>query len=210
MEEPIQLYHYWRSSSSWRVRWALNLKGLPYSAIHINLLEAEQRSPEFLKLNPAGTVPTLMTKSIRLVDSMAILEWLEESYPDHHPLLPKDAASRAYARQLAMVIAAGTQPLQNLKTQRYVSSDPQKQREFAQYWIQNGLDVYEKLLSQGDSHSFSMGSHPTIPDLCLIPQCYNAQRFDVELESFPKISRIYQNALESKPCADAHPDCFRE
>ena len=207
MSEMI-LYHYYRSSCSWRVRWALELKNLPYQLEHIDLLAGEQNSANYREKNPSQAVPCLRVGDQYFSESLAIVEWLEERYPEGHALLPKTPEERIRARHLALVIVSGTQPLQNLVAQKYFSSNREKQLEYARYWISRGLKQYETILKNLPYGSFSMGATPTLPDLCLTPQCYNAERFGVDLKQTPLVQQIYQNCLKTKACRHTHPDIF--
>jgi len=199
------LYEYWRSSCSWRVRWALHVKGIPYQSVHVNLLEKEQQQPAFLAKNPSGKVPCLENLQGKFSESLAILEWLEETHPTP-ALLPQDPVSRLYVRQLALTLVAGTQPLQNLETQLYARSTPEERAEWGRYWVKKGLAAYEALLyQQGKSGTYSFGGSITFADLCLVPQCYNALRMGIDLAYYPAVAKIYQNALETLACQETHP-----
>ncbi len=199
----IQLYHYWRSSCSWRVRWALELKGVKVDAIPVNLLAGEQRSPAYLQMNPLGTVPMLVINGASYGQSLAILEWLDEVYPKPS-LLPTDPIARMRTRQLSLMIVADTQPLQNLGAQRLHSADEEERKKWVQHWITQGLDAFERLVTT-TAGTFAMGSQLTMADLCLVPQCYNAQRFAVDLKTFPTVHRIYQHCLTLPECDAAAP-----
>jgi len=199
----FELMHYWRSSCSWRLRWALSVKGLEFKSTPINLLKAEHKSPSYLKLNPSGAVPTLLVDGQPFSESVAIIEWLEEEYPTHQ-LLPTSSKDKLIVRQMAYVIASGTQPLQNLAAQKYYSEDPDERLKYSQHWIKRGLESFEAYCNQ-HSGSFSFGSQVTLADLCLIPQCYNAARFGVELEKYPNIDQIYQRCLEDQHCNESAP-----
>jgi maleylacetoacetate isomerase len=207
---PLRLYHYWRSSSSWRVRWALSFKKIPYEAVAVNLLSDEPSSPEHRLRNPLGYVPVLEfideTRLKFLGESMAILEWLEETVPTP-PLLPKDPILRARSRQLSEIINAGTQPLQNPNVSEQHSSDPQEQRRWNQVWIRNGLSAYEACV-QETCGKFSIEDSLTLADLYLIPQCYNAIRNQISLTEFPRIQRIYEAARLTESCKAAEPEQF--
>jgi len=203
----LELYHYWRSSCSWRVRWALNYKNVPYKDIAVNLVKGEQTKQDFLKKNPSGHVPCLLVGKQPLGESMAILEWIEETYPKN-PLLPKDPFSRAIVRQLALTIAAGTQPIQNLKVQKHISTDAKVGQKFAKYWIEQGLQVYEKIAAQ-HAGTYSFGGELTIADLCLIPQVYNALRFGVDMSQFPISQRIYSHCRKLNSCVQAAPESYQ-
>lgn len=203
MKDSLTLYHYWRSSCSWRVRWALAIKGVGYQPVHINLLKGEQTSPQFLEKNPMGTVPALHVGGKILGESLAILEWIEENYPTP-ALFPEDSFDRALARQLSLIIVAGTQPLQNLSVQKYYCPDDKKKAEDGRHWIGRGLKAYEKLVAK--SHGlYSLGDTVTVADLCLIPQCYNAERFEYSLSQVPIIREIYQRCRELPECKAAEP-----
>lgn len=203
MKPQMKLYHYWRSSCSWRVRWALELKGLKVESIPVNLLQNEQKAAGYALKNPMQAVPTLEVDGKPLSESLAILEWLEEKYPTP-ALLPSDPFSRAKVRELSLIIAAGTQPLGNLKVLQYVASDQGERAAFAKHWITNGLMAYEKKVRE-TAGTYSFGGNVTIADLCLIPQCYNAERFAVDLGQFPLIKGIYDRCLKTKACEKAAP-----
>lgn len=200
----LKLYHYWRSSSSWRVRWALAIKNISYESVAVNLLKKEHYSDDYKEKSKIGFVPCLEVDGKPITESLAILEWLEEQFPAH-PILPENPWDRLKVRELALIIAAGTQPVQNLCVQLYYSDDKGKRKEYAHHWISKGLDAYEKSISK-TSHKYSYGDNVSIADLCLIPQCYNALRFGVDLSLFPKVSAIYQTCLQLKTCIEAHPD----
>lgn len=202
----LTLHHYWRSSCSWRVRWALALKELDYESIPVNLLKNEQNDPAYLKLNPSGQVPCLIVHGKALSESLAIIEWLDETYPEN-PLLPKDPWMRAEIRSFCQMIAAGIQPLANLKVQNYVSSEAEKKALWARHFIREGLRPVEAMLKtySSDAKAFAFGDKATMADLFLIPQIYNAQRVQVDLSAFPLATRIYEYALKTSACEKAAP-----
>lgn len=208
-----RLFHYWRSSSSWRVRWAFTIKKIPCEFVAIDLLKKEQTSPEHLRRNPAGTVPVLEILDNKgkitgtIAESTAIIEWAEENF-SASPLLPADSLARTRVRQLAQIINSGIQPIQNLKVQQFHSEDKEKQKEWARHWIKKGLQAYETLV-QETAGKFSYGDETTMADLFLIPQCYNAERYEVSLKDFPTIAKINANALATEACKAAHPDQFK-
>lgn len=214
MSASYRLYHYWRSSSSWRVRWALALKGIEVEWAAVNLLKGEDKSPEHQARSPMGLIPVLEFLHEKdpqrrfLTESMAILEWLEGTVPQKNPLLPADLWMRAKARQLAELINAGTQPLQGLKTMQKVSSVREEQVAWAKYWTEKGLAAYEKTVAPV-AGKFSLGNSVTLPDLFLVPQCYNALRFEVELKNFPTIHRIYGAARETAECQASDPEAHQ-
>ena len=213
----LRLYHYWRSSSSWRIRWALELKRLECELVAVNLLDGEQGSAEHRARNPYGSVPVLEFPEHRagsketphryLGESMAILHWLESVQPSP-ALLPSPPLERARVIQLAELINAGIQPIQNLKVLQRVSSDPDARKAWAKEWIQNGLAAYEALVSES-AGKFSYGDQVTWADLFLIPQIYNADRYEVSLESFPTIARIHQTASQTPECLASAPDQYQ-
>lgn len=204
------LYHYWRSSASWRVRWGLELKRVPHKKIAVDLLAGQEKNPDYLKQNPAGYLPCLITGEHRLGESLAILEWLEENYPQPS-FFVGDSFSRATIRQLAETINSGTQPLQNLDVMRRVSDDKEKQGEWMRHWMSRGLGVYETILQRIDrkEKKFSVSDTPTLADLCLIPQCYSALRFHVDLGSYPNCKAIYEHALNTPECAASRPEAHQ-
>ena len=209
----LKLYHYWRSSSSWRVRWALALKQVPCEFIPINLLADEESTPAHLARNPMGYVPVLeITESEGaplqfLGESVAIIEWLEELFPTPS-LFHGNSFLKARSRQLAELINAGTQPLQNLNVSLHHSNDAEEQKQWNQYWIRHGLKAYETLVAETCGR-FSVGDQLTLADLFLIPQCYNALRNEVPLQEFPLIEKINERALATESCKAAAPERFK-
>ncbi|MFZ9595236.1 MAG: maleylacetoacetate isomerase [Bdellovibrionia bacterium] len=209
---PLRLYHYWRSSSSWRVRWALGLKNVPFDAQAIDLLTDEADQPRHLERNPMGYVPVLEIPSAThppefLTESMAILEWLELVAPTP-PLFPGDPLRQARIRQLCEIINSGTQPLQNPNVSAFHSPVAELQKKWNQTWIQKGLNAFEVWVKK-TSGQYSVGDSITAADLFLIPQCYNALRNEISLELFPTIHRIYGAALKTEACQRSHPDQFQ-
>ena len=227
----FRLYHYWRSSSSWRVRWALALKKIPCEYVSVNLLSDETDGPEQRARNPFGYVPVLQIfdssdsssldgsatssstsgtskggKPRYLTESLAIIEWFEELFTTP-PLLSGDSYQKAKIRQLTETINSGTQPLQNPDVAQFHSSDPEQQKKWNLHWIRNGLGAYETLV-QETAGKFSVGDALTLADLCLIPQCYNALRQGILLSEFPRIEKIYQASLLTESCKASAPDSF--
>jgi maleylacetoacetate isomerase len=199
----LTLYHYWRSSCSWRVRWALHHKGVIFSDLAVNLLQNEQNSPTYLAKNPGGYVPALEINGQIFGESMAILEWIEETWP-HNPLLPASALDRLRVRQICNLIVSGIQPVQNLGVMRKHSSDAGQQAAWAHHWINLGLAKLEALIAP-IAGTYCLGGELTMADLCLVPQVYNAQRFNVDLGPYPTIARINQHCLSLKSCIAAAP-----
>jgi len=192
----LRLYNYWRSSASHRVRIALELKGLKYEYVPVHLGQngGAQFSPAYRALNPQSRVPALETPTAVLTQSMAILEWLEETYPEP-PLLPAEPRERARARAVALILVADVQPLQNLSVTRYLQDtlhlDAAALQAWLNEWIGRGLAALEELLGQEPrSGDFCLGARPTLADACLVPQCASARRFGVDPGRFPRIARI--------------------
>lgn len=211
MSETATLYHYWRSSASWRVRWGLELKKVPHRKVAVDLLKSEEKTREYLGRSPSGYVPCFLAAGAPpMGESLAILEWLEESYPSPS-FFAGDSFLRARVRQLAETVNAGIQPLQNLDVVRRVSGNKEAQEEWTRHWITRGLGVYESLLSVTErrGRAFSVSDHPTLADLCLVPQCYSALRFQVDLSAFPQCSAIYEHALTTDECHRSRPEAFQ-
>jgi len=211
----LLLHHYWRSSSSWRVRWALAFKGISYRSNAIDLLKGDQLQESFKEHSPMGLVPCLVVDGRALTESMAIVEWLEETHPTP-PLLPKDPWLRARVRQLAELMNAGTQPVQNLVVLKHVShllNDKSAAKAWAQKWIVRGLSAFERELEvlerEGVEGPHAAGASITYADLFLVPQLYNARRQDVDLTAFPRVSAIEAAALATDAAKASHPDRFQ-
>eukprot|EP00474_Spongospora_subterranea_P009580 CRZ10038.1 hypothetical protein [Spongospora subterranea] len=201
-QRPTRLSSYWRSSCSYRVRIALNLKWIPYEYVAINLLKGEQLDDVNFSQSPVHQVPVLEIDGHSLHESMAIIEYLEETRPSQTPLLPKDPYLRSVARRQALIIAADIQPVQNLRVIKYQKGDA---IQWCKHFITLGLIGLEKDLSTS-AGACCVGDNVTIADICLVPQVYNARRFDVDMSQFPIISRIAA-ALEKLPAfIAAHPD----
>jgi maleylacetoacetate isomerase len=200
-----KLYHYWRSSCSWRVRWALELKKINYTKEAVNILQGEHNKPAFLAVNPSGQVPSLaIDDGIQLGESVAIMEWLEETHPSP-ALLPSDPVSKARVRELVQVICAGTQPLQNLKVLAAVSSDPAVKNAWAAQWIRNGLVNYEAKIRKTHG-TYSFGGEVTMADLALVPQYYNAKRYNADVSDLPIIAKVYNNCMKLESCQKSMPE----
>ncbi|AXJ03332.1 maleylacetoacetate isomerase [Pseudomonas fluorescens] len=204
----MDLYTYYRSTSSYRVRIALALKGLDYQALPVNLIAAtggEHRQPAYLAINPQGRVPALRTDEGKLlIQSPAIIEYLEERYPQV-PLLPEDLVARAQVRGVAAVIGCDVHPLHNvsvLNRLRGLGHDEPQVNEWIAHWISQGLATVEQLI--GDS-GFCFGEWPCVTDVYLIPQLYAAERFNVSLEAYPRIRRVAALAAEHPAFIAAHP-----
>lgn len=203
----LTLYDYYRSSASYRVRIALNLKGVAYERVPVNLLEGEQRREAYRAVNPQGFVPMLDANGERLTQSLAIISWLEWKYPAP-PLLPANPSLRSHVYALALTIAADIHPLNNLRVMKRLSAMGIAQAErddWYRHWIAEGFDALEALAAP-QAGRFLFGDTPTLADVCLVPQMFNARRFDVPLDAWPTLVRADAAATALEPFAAAHPD----
>jgi len=208
----MKLYSYFRSSASYRVRIALNLKGLPYEYAAVHLLRdgGEQLTPEYRKIGPDGIVPSLVDGDVVLQQSLAIIEYLEETHPNP-PLLPSLPADRAYVRAMALQIACEIHPLDNLRVLKYLKhelgvTDAAKDAWY-KHWIDNGFSVLEaRLASDARTGKFVFGDTPTMADLALVPQVFNALRFNVDMQPYPTIQRLYDEAMRHDAFVRAAPE----
>lgn len=207
----MKLYTYFRSSAAYRVRIALHLKGLRYEAVPVHLLRdgGEQLGAAYRSVNPSMLVPALEDDGNVIGQSLAIMEYLEETRPQV-ALLPADAAGRARVRALALTVAADTHPLGNLRVQKYLTGQlgvsEERKLGWQQHWLRSGLATLENLLA-GDARTgrYSHGETPTLADCCLVPQVFNALRFGVDMAAFPTVARIHA-ACETLPAfQQAHP-----
>jgi maleylpyruvate isomerase len=205
--QAMKLHGYFRSGASYRVRIALNLKGLSAEQLSHHLRKGEQRAPAYLAINPQGFVPTLQADGINLTQSLAIIEWLEETQP-LPPLLPKDPLRRAIVRAFAQVIACDTHPIQNLKVLarlRELGLAEEQVTGWAAWANREGLMACEKLIAS-EPGPFCFGDAPTVADLCLVPQLANARRFGVDVAAFPRLLQAEEVARSLKAFADAAPE----
>ena len=211
MTRPV-LYSYWRSSASYRVRIALNLKGIAYDTRPVHLLRGggEQKSPEYLAVNPQGLVPAYEEDGLTITQSLAIIGYLEDTRPEP-ALLPADAAGRARVRSLALAIACDVHPLNNSGVLGFLTGelgiDDDGRRRWYHNWIDRGFTALEaKLAGDRETGRFCHGDQPGLADLCLVPQVYNAERFDCDLSAFPAIRRITSACLDLDAFAAAIPE----
>jgi maleylacetoacetate isomerase len=217
MSTPFTLYSYWRSSAAYRVRIALNLKGMDYAIRPVHLVRdgGQQHAEAYRELNPQQMVPVLLDGERVVRQSLAIIEYLEDAYPDTPPLLPSDLRERARVRSLALAIACDVHPLGNLRVlqylQRELGADDEQKAAWSRHWIQVGFDALEALLAKSpEVGRFCSGDDPTVADCCLAPQMYNARRFGVPLEPYPTLVRIDAACAEldafKRAAPEAQPD----
>lgn len=206
-----KLYGYFRSSAAFRARIALNLKGLEYEQAIIHLVKngGEQFAPEYRALNPQALVPVLQDGDLTLTQSLAIIEYLDEVYPEP-ALLPATAAQRARVRSIALMIACEIHPLNNLRVLRYLVKDLKvteaRKDEWYRHWVVSGLEPLEIRLANDPATGLCChGDVPGLADICLVPQLANARRFNIALDAFPTLLRIEQNCMALKPFQDAAP-----
>lgn len=207
----MKLYSYFRSSASYRVRIALNVKNLPYEYVPVHLVRegGEQLKPEYRAVNVDGIVPTLIDGHEVMPQSLAIIEYLEETHPEP-PLLPKAPADRAYVRSLALQVACEIHPLNNLRVLKYLKHTLRVENDakdaWYRHWVDTGFATLEThLASDGRTGKLCFGDEPTLADACLIPQVFNAQRFNVDTSKYPTIQRIYDHAMQIDAFARAAP-----
>ena len=204
----LTLYSYWRSSAAYRVRIALNLKGLPFQTIPVNLIRqgGEQLGDAYRNINPQGLVPVLLHEGHVLTQSMAICEYLEEKFPQY-PLLPIDAAERAQVRSLALQIACEIHPLNNLRVQKYLDSHSGgalATAEWMSHWMTGGFAAIEKQLDCRDGSKSA--EHPGLFECFLIPQVYNAERYGIDISRFTGIQQIVMQCRALPAFSDAAPE----
>lgn len=206
----MKLYGYFRSSAAFRLRIALNLKKLDYEDAFIHLRRGDQDAAEFRGVNPQGLVPVLEIDGERLIQSLPIIEYLDERYPEP-PLLPPDAAGRARVRALAAIVACDIHPLNNLRVLRYLHRALGQQEAaiaaWYNHWIAEGFAALERLLADdARSGAFCHGDRPSLADIALVPQVVNAERYRLDLAPYPTIGRIFANCMTLDAFAAAHPD----
>jgi maleylacetoacetate isomerase len=204
----IRFYGYFRSSAADRVRIALNLKRLACELVPVHLRRGDQKAAGFRAVNPQGLVPALEADGLVLTQSLAIIEWLDETYPEP-PLLPENKDARAKVRGFAQLIACDIHPLQNLRVLRYLKSEYGQEQEgldaWCRHWVGEGLAAGERLLAREGGGPFAFGAAPGLADICLVPQMFSADRFGLDLGPMPRL-RAVRDACEALPAfADAHP-----
>ncbi|HEX8640776.1 MAG TPA: maleylacetoacetate isomerase [Allosphingosinicella sp.] len=208
MGKPV-LFDYFRSSASYRVRIALALKGIEYERVAVNLLEGEQKAEDYRARNPQGFVPMLEADGLRLTQSLAIMGWLEARWPEPR-LLPADPAEAAHVRALALAIVCDIHPLNNLRVLKRLSAlgvEQEQRNEWYRHWVSEGFAALEALAAPRAGR-FLFGDDPTLADVCLVPQMYNARRFAVPVEDYPTLARADAEAAGIEAFAAAHPDAI--
>ena len=202
------LHDYFRSSASYRVRIALNLKGVDYDQRSVNLAGGDQKSAAYRDLNPQGFVPMLEIDGHRLTQSLAICDYLDAKF-DPVPFVPKDPAERSHVLALALTVACDIHPLNNLRVLKYLKAElsisEEAKDDWYRHWVAEGLAALE-LLAAPRAGSFLFGDQPTLADICLVPQLYNARRFSVPITDFPTLRRADETASAHPAFAAAHPD----
>ena len=207
MTRPI-LYDYFCSSAAYRVRIALNLKGVDYESRQVDLRDDEQKGGDYRALNPQGLVPMLEIDGLRLVQSLAIIGYLDMRFPNQ-PLIPAAAAERTHVVAMAMTVACDIHPLNNLRVLKYLKNELGHSQDeidaWYAHWLNEGLPALEAMAAP-KAGRFLFGDAPTGADVCLVPQLYNARRFNVPLDDYPTLLRADENANALEPFAAAHPD----
>jgi maleylacetoacetate isomerase len=207
MSKPI-LHDYYRSSAAYRVRIALNMKGIAYEQRQVSLGDGAQKSDDYRALNPQGFVPMLEIDGLKLTQSLSIAVFLDQCYPEPM-LMPRDPADGAHVRSMALAIACDIHPLNNLRVLKYLSGplrQPQEVRDdWYRHWVTEGFDALEAMAAPR-AGKYMFGDTPSLADVCLVPQMYNARRFDVPLDAYPTLVRADANASALPAFAAAHPD----
>jgi maleylacetoacetate isomerase/maleylpyruvate isomerase len=205
----VKLYTYFRSSAAFRVRIALNLKGLQYEPQLISLPKGVHRQPEYSKVNPQALVPTLVTDDgFRLAQSIAIIEYVDETHPQP-PLIPREGKARARVRSLSLLVACEIHPLNNLRTLQYLKRELKlgegEVNAWYRHWIADGLGKLEAEMKSPLTGKFSHGDAPTMADCCLVPQIFNAKRYDCDLAPYPTVMRVFGECMKLEAFDRAQP-----
>lgn len=204
----IRLYDYFRSSAAYRVRIALNLKAVDYERVPVDLREGEQRAGDFRARNPQGLVPMLEIDGVALIQSLAIIEYLEDRFPEP-PLLPAGPVARARVRAMAQLVACDIHPINNLRVLQYLKHELKQDQDaidaWIRHWIAEGFAALETM-ARGLKTAFLSGDEPGLADLCLVPQMYNARRFETPLTAFPALLAVDARAASHPAFAAAHPE----
>lgn len=207
------LYDYFRSTAAYRVGITLNLKGLDYQSQPVNLLQGEESGADYLQHNPQGLVPSLQLEDGRILhQSLAICEYLDETYPEP-ALLPADPAARAQVRAFAQVIACDIHPLNNLRVLKYLVGELEVAEEakliWYHHWVQEGFSALEALMQRQADSTYCFGESPTLADICLVAQMFNARRFECDVSPYPRLVAITERCEQLEAFSRAHPDAVK-
>ena len=210
--ESLKLYSYWRSSACFRVRIALNLKGLQYETLPVHLVNngGEQHAVAFREVNPQELIPVLVHGERVLRQSLAIIDYLDETFSDHPALMPGTARERQRCRAISQMVAMDIHPLGNLRVQQYLEhtlgADATQREDWTRHWIKEGFRAIEQVLEDPSTGAFCEGDTPTMADCCLVPQVYNARRFGVDMGAYPIIERIDKACMARAEFESARPE----
>jgi maleylacetoacetate isomerase/maleylpyruvate isomerase len=205
----MKLYNYFRSSASFRVRIALELKGLPYDYEPVHLVKGENRKEPYASISPSALVPTLVTdEGAHLEQSMAIIEYLDETHPEP-ALLPRDALGRAKVRALSQLIACEIHPLNNLRVLKYLTHElkinEEQKSTWYRHWVRSGLELFERELAQLPASAYCWGDTPTMADCCLVPQVFNGKRFNTNFDGLTRTMAAFDNCMKLPAFQKAQP-----
>ena len=210
----FKLYDYWRSSAAYRVRIGLNLKGADYQSVPINLLKHEQRGEEYRAINPQGRIPALETPEGLITQSLAILDYLDAKYKDVNPFVPKDAFARAQVLSFTLTIAADIHPVDNTsvlaRLKKQFGADEEAIGHWYRHWIAEGFAALEANISKRPETACAFGETPTLADICLVPQCANGRRYNLDFSPYPRLAaldaRLRQHPAFVKAAPENQPD----
>jgi maleylacetoacetate isomerase/maleylpyruvate isomerase len=205
----MKLYNYFRSSASFRVRIALQLKGLSYEYIPVHLVKGEQKKEAYMAISPSALVPTLVTDDGQTLEqSMAIIEYLDETHPEP-PLLPQDPIGRAKVRALSQLIACEIHPINNLRVLKYLvhemGADDEKKTAWYRHWVRDGLEAFERELQRLPASTYCFGDTPTMADCCLVPQIFNGRRFNANFDGLVRTMAAFDNCMKHPAFQQAQP-----
>jgi maleylacetoacetate isomerase len=205
----MQLHSFFNSSTSYRVRIALALKGVPYDYVAVNIRTGEHRAADYVSdVNPSAVVPAIVEGDFSLGQSLAIIDWLDSKYPTPR-LIPQDAEARARVLELSYLVSCDMHPVNNLRILKYLDAtlkvSPEQKSAWYQHWVKEGMDGVERLLAKYGSGSWCFGSEPTVADCCLVPQIANSLRMGCDLNAYPRSMAVYRHAIEHPAFEAAQP-----